>query len=798
MSNDCRVSFDWCCSCEGLFKGEPWDYLSFVVDGEEVAFICGETAWTNFEYEVVGRGEHHLRWVYQKDDETDEGDDRGRLANVLIQPCGELSFVGFYGMTGELPPSISVYPDETVVLPAQEGFAFDRHSFIGWSDGSSIYPAGYVYPGDAPIMTLFTLWERNDLAAPIIAVPPEYDEEFAQVTISASNVGDVVYYTTDGSDPSVSDTRVRYAGPFFVTGSATIKAVATCDNYFDSSVAVATTTRSWTTLEECLGADGFVLATGGNANWIGDRNGFVKTAKDGAGWLTATFEGVGIVTWDERRGSLEWQPKSEVFAEDGVHVLRWEGEGIAIRNLVFHPVVWVTFTAEDATEGTAPTPICSAEGFDIELPESGSLRRAKHSFAGWRLGDVVHQPGEKLTMGADDVELVAVWARKELAAPEITAPSEYEDESAEVTILAASADDAIYYTLDGTDPSTSQTRVLYAGPFLVTGSATVKAIAVRDDWFDSPVVSQSVKRLTWTYGEYLNAPMLNFDVGGDADWVRIKGMPDTDGYSLKSGAISADQRSTISTMVEGSGKLTFRCKVSSEYRKKTVYDGLAVYVDAPARTAANRSLWLGGEVSWTNVGIVVDGPGQHVVVWSYEKDEDGDSGDDCAWLDAVSWTPMALIESIADLNSTFGADSEIAKWIVSEDALSEFNKFLLMCGVSSKSQITSAQKNWAYQSFKLSEIMTAPLLFEDEPVLKIDDIELTGGNLSLTISLTAGEEAIQLAKGKLEEKIRVGTALDDITGKPTIVARPAADGASLTFTITPPEGDSGFVKIIVE
>ena len=159
---------------------------------------------------------------------------------------------------------------------------------------------------------------------------------------------------------------------------------------------------------------------------------------------------------------------------------------------------------------------------------------------------------------------------------------------------------------------------------------------------------------------------------------------------------------------------------------------------------------------------------------------------------------MALIESIADLNSTFGADSEIAKWIVSEDALSEFNKFLLMCGVSSKSQITSAQKNWAYQSFKLSEIMTAPLLFEDEPVLKIDDIELTGGNLSLTISLTAGAEAIQLAKDKLAEKIRVGSEVSAITQKPVIGSSETADNQSVVFTIVPPQGNKGFIRIIVE
>ena len=82
--------------------------------------------------------------------------------------------------------------------------------------------------------------------------------------------------------------------------------------------------------------------------------------------------------------------------------------------------------------------------------------------------------------------------------------------------------------------------------------------------------------------------------------------------------------------------------------------------------------------------------------------------------------------------------------------------------------------------------------------MKIDDIELSGGNLSVTISLTAGAEAIQLAKDKLAEKIRVGSTLGDITGKPVIVANPAADGISLTFTISVPEGKQGFVKVQID
>ena len=172
----------------------------------------------------------------------------------------------------------------------------------------------------------------------------------------------------------------------------------------------------------------------------------------------------------------------------------------------------------------------------------------------------------------------------------------------------------------------------------------------------------------------------------------------------------------------------------------------------------------------------------------------------CGWTNATPYTPDSdsVVPTLQELASAFGKDSDVVKNIKSEAELATFNGFLKNCSIGSADDLTEGQRQFAYQSFKLAEITTAPQLFEDEPVLKIEDVELSGGNLSVTISLTAGAEAIQLAKDKLAEKIRVGTSLGDITGKPTIVASPSADGTSLTFSIIPPEGDLGFVKVLID
>ena len=62
-----------------------------------------------------------------------------------------------------------------------------------------------------------------------------------------------------------------------------------------------------------------------------------------------------------------------------------------------------------------------------------------------------------------------------------------------VSISSASPGVTIYYTTDGSTPTTSSTR--YTGPILVILNTTVKAIAVRDGWSQSSVGSASYSNL---------------------------------------------------------------------------------------------------------------------------------------------------------------------------------------------------------------------------------------------------------------------------------------------------------------
>lgn len=143
-------------------------------------------------------------------------------------------------------------------------------------------------------------------------------------------------------------------------------------------------------------------------------------------------------------------------------------------------------------------------------------------------------------------------------------------------------------------------------------------------------------RPTTTLGEYLNWPGQEFTMGGDAEWRRVTDVSHGDGFALRSGAVGNKQASIISTTVQGSGTISFWCRVSSEADEYEAFDGLMFSVD---ETDMMIEL-IGGDIGWTNLTFSVEGDGIHTLSWRYEKDKRDAVGEDCAWLDEVTWTPV--------------------------------------------------------------------------------------------------------------------------------------------------------------
>ena len=127
-----------------------------------------------------------------------------------------------------------------------------------------------------------------------------------------------------------------------------------------------------------------------------------------------------------------------------------------------------------------------------------------------------------------------------------------------------------------------------------------------------------------------------FAFGDGDDWTQL---PDG---SWKSGATADGATNSLSMTVNGAGVVSFRWKTSCEdyFNFKGMLlrqDGLSFRVDGEERGFTNGIM-----SGWAECSFEVDGAGSHTFTWSYIKDVSGLEGEDCAWVDAVAWTPAGI------------------------------------------------------------------------------------------------------------------------------------------------------------
>ena len=653
----------------------------------------------------------------------------------------------------------------------------------------------------------------------------------------------------------------------------------------------------WLTLEDALDVRGVVaLATPVDKPWMPVLDAFAKegdsTVRSGTigdretTWLSATVKGTGTMSfwckvscehdeddtfmWDRLMvytngveivewrmdGAMDWMQRTVSF-DGGVNIVKWvyhkdrigaDGEDCAwLDDVSWMQDVSVSFNAGGATQGSAPDAVVAYSGESIALPGLGTLSWPRHSFLGWDDGTTLCSAGDAYLVTSGAV-FTARWAANTLSAPVIAAPTTYEADSCTVTITA-DAGVSIYYTLDGSTPSAAAT--LYSAPFAVEGNATVRAIAVRSDYYDSEVSSAVVTRLAWTFGECLNCPERTFTTGGSARWTRAKGVS-ADGYALRSGDIGNSQTSRLETVVSGAGTISFSCRVEGEIVKKIVYDGLAFCIDGVQQGG------LMGNTAWTTNTFDVSGGGAHTLSWLYVKDEDGDGGgEDCAWLDEVTWTPRVAAEPIpavaADavpeavtnaIEAAGFADEEAIKAALGgEGAAERYAAFKAWAGSvkaagsgsmgTSSPTIAGEAAVVANTNAAAAWLLGAERLFENAPKVEFGEVAVRrvednapyqgggdGGGLgtsrpamSVSVVVKDGEDAVKCAAEKVKEMFEATGDLGDWAGRRvednapyqnelpiavTVEEPLAGDSAeTMRFTVTPGDGTTprAFLRI---
>lgn len=289
---------------------------------------------------------------------------------------------------------------------------------------------------------------------------------------------------------------------------------------------------------------------------------------------------------------------------------------------------------------------------DASIAANG-FTRVGYEFLGWAAsatGETVYEPGQvvrNLTAAQGGVvSLYAVWEKTSIAAPVITPPdgSVFFTDSCTVEISCATPGATIYYATNGTPRTTS--KYVYAAPFTLNGTATIKAIAVLGD-AKSEYATATITKRTLSLATSVDAPDLAFTTGGDADWSPVFESDEAKvGDTVaRSGLMPCAEEwgsneSWLQVSVDGPGTLGFWWKVDCEWDESgdCEWDRLMYFVDG-AKEDSDR---IDGATDWEWKTVVFTDAGPHTVRWVYYKDdydEDFASCEDCGWIDGVTWTP---------------------------------------------------------------------------------------------------------------------------------------------------------------
>lgn len=301
---------------------------------------------------------------------------------------------------------------------------------------------------DNIVVTYTSTGGTSTCATPTFTPAAGSYEGTQNVTITSTE-GATIYYTTDGSTPTTGSSVYSSAIP--VAADMTIKAFAVKSGYDDSDVATAA-------YEITEGPDVTLDLVDGN--W-----GFPTSNATGTETYTNSVTGYSVTCYAPTNykvsgSSYFYLGKSGAYIELPSFSSPIEKIVVTGNSGASTAVIWNIFKGDDAVSTAATGSAEDSYTFNIAEPEANVVYTLK-------------------VTSAHNLQIKAIKIFFGTA-PAVAKPTISGDEnfvtSTTVTISHADADH-IYYTTDGTDPTTSST--LYEGSFSLNATATVKAIAVK-------------------------------------------------------------------------------------------------------------------------------------------------------------------------------------------------------------------------------------------------------------------------------------------------------------------------------
>ena len=195
--------------------------------------------------------------------------------------------------------------------------------------------------------------------------------------------------------------------------------------------------------------------------------------------------------------------------------------------------------------------------------------------------------------------------------------------------------------------ATTITETSYLDAGLVAGLYEYYVTAVYDEGESIPSETVSIELLPigncdegFESGDFMQFPWI---MQGDLPWTISTDLPFNGIYCAKSGAITDNQESILSITLDitAAGDLSFAHRVSTE----ADWDFLEFYIDDTM-----EDQWSGiTDWSFPGSNIYSIDVGTHTFKWRFMKDTSAAGGEDCVWIDHISFpafTPAGSLEGV--------------------------------------------------------------------------------------------------------------------------------------------------------
>ena len=348
-------------------------------------------------------------------------------------------------------------------------------------------------PGDTGLQKLST---------PVISSDSENEEIGSSSHISiTSKENAIIYYTSDGTDPKVSETRKEYKNPFtpILSQKITIKAYATLPGYMDSDVAIKEFTGKGK-----LNSPVFEFASGSSIP-------FTEVKINNANGATVYY------TLDGTTPSKD----SSSATEGAINIYSVDGESVTIKAFLSlegfedSDVTEITYSKKKMNkpviepesqkfESPITVTISAEEGASVYYTTDGSTPDVqKEEYTGpFVLNDAATVKAIATMEGCIDSKIaVANYTAKTSAPVFSTADGIIPFVKDNFTITADGA--TIYYTTDGSEPSTSSSYGTSPLTISIEKECIVRAIALKEGYEISEINEIKIKQAQ------LPAPVIN-------------------------------------------------------------------------------------------------------------------------------------------------------------------------------------------------------------------------------------------------------------------------------------------------